>query len=65
MAEKKDQLLVKLDELERRYCEIESKVADPTIASDLAKLIALSKEQGKLKAIVTKYRDYKAIIAAL
>ncbi len=65
MAEKKDSFLAKLDELERRYSEIEKQIAEPTIASDSAKLIALSKEQGKLKTIVTKYREYKKTIVGI
>lgn len=63
MAEKEDNLLTKLDELEARFAEIEKQVADPAIASDHTKLIALSKEQGKLKAIVAKYRTFKKIVA--
>lgn len=65
MAEKKDSLLTKLDELEARFVEIERQIADPAIARDHTKLIVLSKEQGKLKAIVTKYRDYKTTIAGI
>jgi peptide chain release factor 1 len=65
MAEKKDSLLTKLDELEVRFAEIEKQIADPANASDHTKLISLSKEQGKLKAIVTKYREYKTTIAGI
>jgi len=61
----KDSLLTKLDEIEARYSEIEKQIADPAIAGDSAKLIALSKEKGKLKAIVTKYREYKKILAGI
>ncbi len=63
MAEKKDSLLTKLDGLEARFTEIERQIADPAIARDHTKLIALSKEQGKLRAVVTKYRTYKKIVA--
>ena len=59
MAEPKESLLSKLDQIDRRYSEIEAEISKPEIASDSAKLIALSKEQGKLKAIVSKYREYK------
>jgi len=59
MAEQKDSLLVKLDQIEARYGEIESQISEPEVASDPARLVALSKEQGKLKTIVTKYREYK------
>ncbi|MGB2862167.1 MAG: peptide chain release factor 1 [Sedimentisphaerales bacterium] len=59
MAEQKDILLAKLDQLEARYSEIEKQISEPEVASVHARLIALSKEQGKLKTIVTKYRQYK------
>ena len=65
MAEQKDSLLVKLDQIEARYGEIEKQIAEPEIARDSARLITLSKEQGKLKAIVTKYRQYKKAAAGI
>ncbi len=65
MAEKKDSLLTKLDELEARFREIEKQIADMAVAGNSAKLIELSKEQGKLKAIITKYREYKTIMAGI
>jgi len=65
MTEKKDPILVKLEELEQRYIQIESQIADPEINRDSAKLIALSKEQGKLKTVVGKYRQYKQMTAGI
>jgi len=65
MAGEKDSLLAKLDELDARFCQIEEQIAEPAIASDSARLIALSKEQGRLKTIVTKYREYKKAIAGI
>jgi len=59
MAEQKDSLLVKLDQMEARYSEIEKQISEPQVASNPARLIALSKEQGKLKTLVTKYRQYQ------
>ena len=59
MAEQKDSLLAKLDQIEERYGEIENQISRPEVASDPSRLVALSKEQGKLKTIVTKYREYK------
>jgi len=59
MAEQKDSLLVKLDQMEARYGEIEKQISEPEVASNPARLIALSKEQGKLKTLVTKYRQYQ------
>jgi len=65
MAEQKDSLLAKLYEIEARYNEIEKQIAEPAIACNPTKLIALSKEQGKLRAIVTKYRRYKKTAAGV
>jgi peptide chain release factor 1 len=65
MAEKNDSLLAKLDEIEERYSEIEKQITDPAIATDSARLISLSKEQGKLKTTVTKYREYKKTVAGI
>lgn len=65
MAEIQESLLAKLDEIEERYSEIEKQIADPAVATDSARLISLSKEQGKLKTIVTKYRDYKKTMAGI
>jgi len=59
MAEQKKNLLVKLEEIDAHYSDIEKQISKPEIASDSARLIKLSKEQGKIKAIVTKYRQYK------
>lgn len=65
MAEQRDPLLDKLDELESRFDEIEKQISEPSVASDSARLIALSKEQGKLKTIVAKYREYKKAAAGI
>jgi len=65
MAEKKDSLISKLDELEARFCEIEKQIADPAVAGDPSKLIPLSKEQGKLRVMVARYREYKRTIVGI
>ena len=65
MADNNDSLLVKLDEIEARFNEIEKLIADPEISSNTNKLIALAKEQGKLRAIVTKYGRYKKAVAGI
>jgi peptide chain release factor 1 len=65
MAEEKSTLLAKLDEIELHYSEIEKQIADPAIAGDSTKLVSLAKEQGKLKTVVTKYREYKKTIGNL
>ena len=62
MSSEKDNLSAKLDELEKRYSKIERQISEPSVAADAVKVIALSKEQGKLKGIVTKYREYKEVL---
>jgi len=65
MAEQKNPLLAKLDEIEGRFEQLEKQIAQQEITRDPARLAALSKEQGKLKAIVAKYRGYKKTAAAI
>ena len=65
MAGEKNGSLSKLDELEQQYRQIERQIEDPAITADTARLIALSKEQAKLKNIVTKYREYKTATAGI
>ncbi|MHC4574544.1 MAG: peptide chain release factor 1 [Planctomycetota bacterium] len=65
MAEKKENFVAKLDELELRFRQIEEQIADPATARDSAKLVALAKEQGKLKDVVSKYREYKTTLAGI
>ncbi|OHB73946.1 MAG: peptide chain release factor 1 [Planctomycetes bacterium RBG_16_55_9] len=65
MAEQNANILAKLDRNDARYSEIEAQIATPETASDSTRLVALSKEQGKLKALVTKYRRYKKGVAGI
>jgi len=65
MVDEKDNLLEKLNQLEQRYEQIERQLSDPAVASDSVKLVALSKEQGKLRSIVTKYREYRSVVAEI
>lgn len=66
MAEDKDSILLgKLDEIEGRFCEIEKLLSDPEVTREQSKLVPLSKEQGKLRPMVTKYRQYKEQIKGI
>jgi len=65
MSQQDNSLLAKLDELDERYIEIERQISAPDVASDADKFIPLSKEQGKLKPIVAKYREYKGVLAGI
>ena len=62
MSQGQSNLISKLEELKDRYMEIERKISDPEIASDPAKVIPLSKEQGKLRSIVVKYAEYTEVL---
>jgi peptide chain release factor 1 len=59
MGPAQQSIVTKLDEIDARYTEIDALISDPAIAQDPNRLIALSKEQGKIRAMVTKYREYK------
>jgi len=65
MSETNSIVLQKLDELDGRYAEIESQLNDPAVSTDSARLIPLTKEQGKLKPVVTKYRSYKKLLSEI
>jgi len=65
MSDQNENLIAKLNELEERYAEIEAQIGDPAISSDHAKLIPLSKEQGKLRPLIEKYREYKEAVSGI
>jgi peptide chain release factor 1 len=65
MSESENAIIAKLNEIDKRYCEIDAEISKPEIASDPTKFVALSREQGKIKAIVFKYRDYKKILSQI
>jgi len=65
MPQQKDAFLAKLEQLDSRFTEIERQIADPAVSTDSARLVALSKEQAKLKDIVAKYRRYKKFVAGI
>jgi peptide chain release factor 1 len=65
MPQEKDTLMAKLEQLDARYEEIQKQISVPSVASDPAQLIPLTKEQGKLKAIVNQFREYKITIEGI
>ena len=52
-------MLERLEELEIRYLEIERLMADPEVATDPSRLVALGKEHASLGAKVGMYRAYR------
>jgi len=65
MNQEQDHLLALLDDIETRYEQGERQISDPAVAKEPAKLVALSKERGKNRPIVLKYREYKKVVADL
>ncbi len=63
MGDEHNHLLTLLDEMDTRYEQIEQQISDPAIAKEPSKLIALSKERGKIRVMVLKYREYKKAVA--
>ncbi len=65
MSQTQDSVLAKLDEIEGRYDEIDQQISDPAVAQNPTKLVSLSKEQGKIRSMVKKYREYKKARAGI
>jgi peptide chain release factor 1 len=65
MSDTNTAVIKKLDELDGRYAELEKQLCDPAVNIDSTKVIAISKEQGKLKSVVTKYREYKKLVSEI
>jgi peptide chain release factor 1 len=54
-----------LDKIEKRYQEIDEKLARPEVATDINQVQALSQERAKYDDVVQKYRKYKKIAKEL
>jgi len=51
----------KIEELERRYEEIQAELSEPAVVNDQNRFRKLMKEQTDMGAIVEKYREYKSV----
>jgi peptide chain release factor 1 len=58
-------LFDKIEELERRYQELESLLADPAVLANQPEFRKLSREHRDLSGLVEAYRNYKKIIAEI
>src|SRR4051812_14608303 len=56
-------LIRKLDEMLRRFDEVEAQLADPSVFGNGQKLVALTKEKGQLEPVVIAYRNYRQAVA--
>jgi len=50
-----------LDEMERRYTELDHLMADPAVATDPERLMELGRERADMEAIVVAWRRYREI----
>jgi len=55
----------KLEQIDKRYQEIEKQIATPEIASDPKQLQKLAQERAGIEDVVTRYREYKAASRSL
>jgi peptide chain release factor 1 len=65
MNKEQNNLPAILDEIEARYEEIDRQISDPAVARDSTRLVAISKERGKIHPIVEKYRQYKTAVKGI
>jgi peptide chain release factor 1 len=56
---KLSKMFEQLKKIEKRYLEIDEKLARPEIATNISQVQVLSQERAKLQDIVVKYRQYK------
>jgi peptide chain release factor 1 len=52
-------MLDRLEEIEKRYEELEQQIALPEVTSDLKQLQTLARERASIEELVAKYREYK------
>ena len=53
--------LDKLEEMERRFQELDQLMADPQVATNHQEIQRLAKERASIENLVSKYRDYKNV----
>src|SRR5215208_8365639 len=58
-------LLRKLDEMAARHDALREQLNDTAVLGNPHKVIAVSKEAGKLDPVVTRYRDYQQAVKAV
>ncbi|MFN8471769.1 MAG: peptide chain release factor 1 [Anaerolineae bacterium] len=54
-------MLEKLDQIEKRYEEINTLLSDPTVLADMDRLRTLGQEQAELQEVVDTYREYQGV----
>jgi peptide chain release factor 1 len=54
-------MLQKLEDVERRYVELEGKLVDPEVIGNRKEYARLGKERAEIEELVTNYRDWKRL----
>ncbi len=54
-------MLEKLDQIEKRYEEINTLLSDPVVLADMDRLRTLGQEQAELQEVVDTYRQYQGV----
>jgi peptide chain release factor 1 len=55
----------RLEQIERRYRELDQEIARPEVAADLEQLRRLAQEKAGIEDTVAKYREYRATTRSL
>ena len=58
-------MIDKLQKVEDRFREIESRLGDPSVISDVDRFTKLTRELATLEPVVKKFREYKKILAQI
>lgn len=58
-------MLDKLEDVERRFEELNARLSDPAVATNIEQLTKLNKERAKLEPVVELYREYRDMSASL
>ncbi|HPQ09513.1 MAG TPA: peptide chain release factor 1 [Bacteroidia bacterium] len=58
-------MIEKLEELKRKFHDIELKLSDPAVIADMKKFKQLNKEYNQLKEVVDKFDEYKKVLNAV
>jgi peptide chain release factor 1 len=54
-------MIEKLEKIEKRYQEIDQKMAQPELVTDLKQLQALAQERASIEKLVTAFREYRSV----
>ena len=58
-------MLEKLEEIHKKYLEIEKQINDPDAMSDMKRFIQLSKDYKELQPIIAAYKNYRNVMTSL